>query len=129
MLANDTHVFGFRFLRFVFYFTSFVLLAFVCNYNIINFWFALFIFVFPRWVDDLRSISSPVWEDHAAKLTIKVILGSLLAIVVFVGLSGNLVDACFRLASMFVASGYVFVDVFDLFYTLMKRADTQKSFK
>ena len=83
----------------------------------------------PRWVDDIRNISSPVWYDHTSKLIIKLALGFSVVVIGLVGLSGNLVNPHYRLFSMFVVMGYFLVDAFDLGCILARRAYMQRYYK
>ena len=128
-MSNNTYMLGFSVLKFCLYAVAFVLLVIMFNNNIgVNFWYSMFIFIFPRWIDELISISSPVWYDYRIKLIAKLVLGLVATTMSLVGLSGNIVDLQYQWAVLFVLSGYFLVDAFYLACMFARRVSMQKHY-
>ena len=120
---------GISVLKFCLYSTAFALLVIIFNNNTgANFWYSVFIFILPRWLDDLKGVSSPVWYDYRIKLISKLVFGLVATTLALIGLSGNLVDLKYQWAILFVLSGYFVVDMFYLAYMVVSRTRTQKHY-
>ena len=127
IIENNTYMLGISVLKFCFYAAAFALLVIIFKNNTgTNFWYSVFIFILPRWLDDLICVSSPVWYDYQIKLISKLVFGLVATTLAVIGLSGNLVDLKYQWAILFALSGYFVVDAFYLAYMVARRTRMQK---